>query len=111
MTSRRTTARNAHGLSFVTVAGKDSAHLAPKTWASIFQTGRSEMKYLVIYEASPTGFGAYVPDLPGCVAAGASLDETRDLIAGAIVMHINGLREDGDPIPVPSISEIIEVAV
>ena len=69
------------------------------------------MKYPVIYEPSPTGFSAYVPDLPGCVAAGESLDETRDLIAGAIAMHIEGMREDGEPIPEPSLSELVEVAV
>jgi predicted RNase H-like HicB family nuclease len=69
------------------------------------------MKYPVIYEPTPSGFSAYVPDLPGCVAAGESLDVTRDLIAGAIAMHIAGLREDGEPIPEPSVSELVDVAV
>jgi predicted RNase H-like HicB family nuclease len=74
-------------------------------------TGRSEMKYPVIYEPTPSGFSAYVPDLPGCVAAGKSLEEARDLIAEAIAMHIEGMRQDGEPVPEPSISEIVEVAV
>lgn len=67
------------------------------------------MKYPVIYEATPSGFSAYVPDLPGCVAAGASLDETRDLIAGAIALHVAGLREDGATVPEPSVTELVEV--
>jgi predicted RNase H-like HicB family nuclease len=69
------------------------------------------MKYLAIYEATATGFSAYVPDLPGCVAAGESLDETRELISGAIAMHVAGMLEDGEAIPVPSVSELVEVAI
>lgn len=57
------------------------------------------MKYAVIYEQTDTGYSAYVPDLPGCIAAGATLRETEDLMRGAIEMHLAGLREDGDPIP------------
>jgi predicted RNase H-like HicB family nuclease len=74
-------------------------------------TGRLELKYPVIYEATESGFSAYVPDLQGCVAAGESLDETRDLIAGAIAIHIAGMREDGAVIPEPSVAELVEVAV
>lgn len=68
------------------------------------------MKYPVIFESTPTGYSAYAPDLPGCVAAGESLEETRELIAGAISMHVEALRENGDPVPPPSISELVEVA-
>ena len=46
--------------------------------------------------------GAYVPDLPGCVAVGDSIEETRVLIRGAIDLHLAGLREDGQPIPEPT---------
>lgn len=60
------------------------------------------MEYLVIYEKGPTSWGAYVPDLPGCVAAGQSREEVRQLIEGAIEMHLDGLREDGEPIPEPT---------
>lgn len=60
------------------------------------------MKYLVIYEQTATGYSAYVPDLPGCVAAGESLSETEELMRGAIEMHLEGMAEDGDPIPRPS---------
>lgn len=48
------------------------------------------------------GFGAYVPDLPGCVAVGESEAEVRELIREAIEFHLDGLREDGQPIPPPS---------
>jgi predicted RNase H-like HicB family nuclease len=68
------------------------------------------MKYPVVFETSSTGFSAYVPDLPGCVATGGNLDETRELIAGAITMHLEGMREDGDPIPEPSLVELVDVA-
>jgi predicted RNase H-like HicB family nuclease len=60
------------------------------------------MKYAVIYEKTPTGYSAYVPDLPGCVAAGATFVETAELIRGAIELHLETMREDGDPIPVPT---------
>jgi len=63
------------------------------------------MKYLVIIEKGPNSWGAYVPDLPGCVAAGESRDEVVRLIREAIRFHLEGLKADGDPIPQPS-SEI-----
>jgi predicted RNase H-like HicB family nuclease len=60
------------------------------------------MKYLIIYEKSSTGYGAYAPDLPGCIAAGCSFEETAELMRGAIEMHLRAMREDGDPIPEPT---------
>ncbi len=60
------------------------------------------MQYAVVIEKGPTSYGAYVPDLPGCVAAGESVEEVRKLIAEAIQVHIDGMRDDGDPIPEPS---------
>jgi len=60
------------------------------------------MRYAVIFEKSSTGYGAYVPDLPGCVAVGKTLKETQELIREAIELHLQGMREDGDPIPEPS---------
>jgi predicted RNase H-like HicB family nuclease len=60
------------------------------------------MKYLVIYEKTVTGYSAYPPDLPGCGAAGKTLDETKRLIHEAIDLHVAGLREDGDAIPEPT---------
>jgi predicted RNase H-like HicB family nuclease len=68
------------------------------------------MKYLVIIEEGPSSFGAYVADLPGCVAVGESRDEVTRLIHEAIEFHLEGLRQDGVPIPRPhSSSELIEV--
>ena len=68
------------------------------------------MKYLVVVEKSETGFGAYVPDLPGCVAAGETREEVVKLIQEAIEFHIESLKEAGDPVPAPSSqSELIDV--
>jgi predicted RNase H-like HicB family nuclease len=60
------------------------------------------MKYAVIYEKTTTGYSAYVPDLPGCVSAGDTLQETETLMRGAIEMHLASMREDGDHIPEPT---------
>ena len=69
------------------------------------------MKYAVLFERTETGFSAYVPDLPGCVAAGPTFEETAELMRGAIQMHLAGMREDGDSIPEPrTIAEYIVAA-
>jgi len=60
------------------------------------------MKYLVIYEKTSSGYSAYAPDLPGCITTGGSLEETERLMKEAIGFHIDGLREDGLPVPEPS---------
>jgi predicted RNase H-like HicB family nuclease len=52
------------------------------------------MRYAVVYEKSETGYGAYVPDLPGCVAVGETLEETAALIKQAIEFHLEGMRRD-----------------
>jgi len=59
------------------------------------------MQYAIVIETSPSGFGAYVPDLPGCVAVAETEPEVRDLIRQAIELHVEALREDGDPVPTP----------
>jgi predicted RNase H-like HicB family nuclease len=67
------------------------------------------MKYAVIFEKGDTSYGAYVPDLPGCVAVGESLEEVKRLIREAIAFHIEGLREEGLPIPEPTMqAEYVE---
>ena len=69
------------------------------------------MKYAVVIEKGETSYGAYVPDLPGCIASGETKEEVLRLIHKAIEMHIQGLKEDGETIPEPASSiEIIEVA-
>ncbi len=59
-------------------------------------------KYAVIIEKGKKGYGAYVPDLPGCVAAGKTLKEIHVLIGDAIDLHVAALREDKQPLPKPS---------
>jgi predicted RNase H-like HicB family nuclease len=68
------------------------------------------MRYAVIVEEGESSFGAYVPDLPGCVAVAETKDEVLRLIEEAIEFHVDGLRQDGQPIPEPSSSiEYVEV--
>ncbi|MDQ3260231.1 MAG: type II toxin-antitoxin system HicB family antitoxin [Pseudomonadota bacterium] len=68
------------------------------------------MRYLVVVEEGPSSFGAYVPDLPGCVAAGDTREEVITLIREAIVFHLEGLKEEGQCIPSPSSSsEVVDV--
>jgi predicted RNase H-like HicB family nuclease len=68
------------------------------------------MKYLVVVEKSGNGFGAYVPDLPGCVAAAESRAEVVTLIREAIEFHIEGLKRAGHFVPEPtSQGEVVDV--
>jgi len=68
------------------------------------------VKYAVVYEQGPTSWGAYVPDLPGCVAVGETRAEVKRLIREAIEFHLEGMREAGEQIPEPASSvELVEV--
>ena len=68
------------------------------------------MKYLVVVEKSENGFGAYVPDLSGCVAAAETRKEVVTLIQEAIEFHIEGLKKSGEAVPQPiSQSELVDV--
>jgi predicted RNase H-like HicB family nuclease len=70
----------------------------------------STMRYTVIVEQGDTSWGAYVPDLPGCVAAGETREEVLQLIREAIEFHVEGLRQNGERVPEPhSFSELIEI--
>jgi predicted RNase H-like HicB family nuclease len=60
------------------------------------------MEYLVIYEQSTNGWGAYVPDLPGLGVVGETLEEVQQLIKDGIPLHLKALKEHGDPIPRPT---------
>ncbi len=60
------------------------------------------MRYAVVIEKAELNYAAYVPDLPGCVATGQTLEETEKQIQEAIQLHLRGMREDGLPIPEPS---------
>ena len=68
------------------------------------------MKYTVVIERTDNGYSAYAPDLPGCVAAGDSVVEVEELIREAIILHVESLREHGDPVPEPQTSAaLVEV--
>jgi predicted RNase H-like HicB family nuclease len=69
------------------------------------------MRYAIVIERAAANYSAYVPDLPGCVATGATVEEVEAQIREAIVFHVEGLREDGLPVPVPaSRVEYVDVA-
>jgi predicted RNase H-like HicB family nuclease len=63
--------------------------------------GSSKMRYLVVVERTGNNYSAYVPDLPGCIATGATAEDVQQNIREAIAMHMEGLREDGLPVPAP----------
>ena len=68
------------------------------------------MRYVVIVEQGKSSVGAYVPDIPGCVAVGETKEKVLRLISEAVELHLEGLREEGLPIPEPSSSsEYVEV--
>lgn len=69
------------------------------------------MKFAVVIEQADSNYSAYVPDLPGCVATGATIEDAENAIREAIKFHIEGMKEDGLPVPSPrSAVEYIEVA-
>ncbi|MGD9583019.1 MAG: type II toxin-antitoxin system HicB family antitoxin [Lysobacterales bacterium] len=69
------------------------------------------MRFAVVIEQAPGNYSAYVPDLPGCIATGATVADVERDIREAIAFHIAGLREDGMPIPAPaSVVEYIDIA-
>ena len=59
------------------------------------------MRYAIVIEATATGYSAYAPDLPGCIATGSTVSETENALREAITFHLDGLREDGLAIPQP----------
>ena len=98
----------------VTVPGKPSDDLAPGTLNSILKQACLKcgcMRYAIVIERAEGNYSAYVPDLPGCVATGATVSEVESEIREAILFHLDGLREDGLPVP-PGASQVeyVEVA-
>lgn len=68
------------------------------------------MRYMVVIERGESSWGAHVPDLPGCVAVGETRDEVVGLIREAIALHIDGLKQEGLPVPKPiSEGEFVDV--
>jgi predicted RNase H-like HicB family nuclease len=69
------------------------------------------MRYAIVIENAGSNYSAYVPDLPGCIATGATQAEAESAIRDAIAFHLSGLRDDGLPIPAPtSTVDYVEVA-
>lgn len=68
-------------------------------------------RYLIVIENAGSNYSAYSPDLPGCATTGSTVEETKRNMEGAIEFHLEGLREDGHPIPEPSsIGDYVEVS-
>ncbi len=63
-----------------------------------------KLTYAVVFEQTPNNYGAYVPDVPGCISTGQTWDEMQAMIREALVFHIEGLLEDGEPLPAPRMS-------
>ena len=69
------------------------------------------MKYAIVIERAENNYSAYVPDLPGCIATGQTIVEVEQQIREAIEFHLDGMKEDGEPIPPPSSQvEYVDVA-
>jgi predicted RNase H-like HicB family nuclease len=70
------------------------------------------MRYAIVIEKGPANYSAYVPDLPGCVSTGRTLDEVKRNVQEAIELHIQGMIEDGDPVPPPTtLSDYVDARV
>jgi predicted RNase H-like HicB family nuclease/predicted RNA binding protein YcfA (HicA-like mRNA interferase family) len=94
----------------VTVAGKPSDDIAPQQHPEAIRSeGEMMMRYAVVIEKADGNYSAYVPDLPGCVATGATVEAVEAEIREAIRFHIDGLKADGLEVPAPtSIAEYVE---
>ncbi len=69
------------------------------------------MRYAIVIEKTDNNFGDWVPDLPGCIATGKTIEIVQQRIRGAIDAHLAGMREDGDPIPPPVVQvQYVDVA-
>lgn len=68
------------------------------------------MEFAVVFEKTSNGWSAYAPDLPGLGVAGATIEETKQLLREGIELHLEGMREDGMPIPEPS-TQVMKLAI
>ncbi len=69
------------------------------------------MRYAIVIEKAPSNYSAYVPDLPGCIATGKTIEEVKQQIAEAISFHLEGLQMEGLPIPLPlTITDYVEAS-
>ena len=88
----------------ITIAGHPGDDLAPGTLHSIYKTGlkwKGEKlhRFLIVIEKAENNYSAYSPDLPGCVATGATREDAEKVMHEAIELHVHGLVEDGMPVP------------
>jgi predicted RNase H-like HicB family nuclease len=87
------------------------SHRVPGIASSNKPVGTEIMRYAIVIEKAESNFSAYVPDLPGCIATGTSVEEVEKEIKEAIAFHLEGMREDGITPPAPqSQVEYVEVA-
>ena len=63
-----------------------------------------KLRYAVVFEQTPNNYGAYAPDVPGCISTGKTWEEMQEMIREALAFHIEGMVEDGEPIPEPKMS-------
>ena len=63
-----------------------------------------KLRYAVVFEQTPNNYGAYAPDVPGCISTGKTWDKIQEMIREALTFHIEGMVEDGEPIPEPKMS-------
>jgi predicted RNase H-like HicB family nuclease len=102
----------------VTVSGHPRDDVHPKTLKSILDASWTKalrsiesMRYAMIIEQGERNYSAYLPDLPGCIATGKTIEELKQRMSEAIELHLRGMREDGLPIPEPtSLAEYVEAA-
>ena len=87
-----------------------------RSLASFGMTGENEVggitvsRYLIVIENAGSNYSTYCPDIPGCVSTGTTVEETRKNMEGAVEFHVEGLREDGFPVPPPSsIADYVEI--
>lgn len=95
----------------MTIAGHPGDELAPGTLNSILKQaglkskyGGCVMQYLAVIEEAHNNYSEFLPDVPGCVATGKTLEEVKQALEEALLMHFKGLREDGLEIPQPKAS-------
>jgi len=90
----------------VTIPGHPGDDLHPDTPKSVLKQaglkGKAVKRYAVVIESGPNNLSAYVPDLPGCITTGKTVEEIEQNIREAIELHLEGMKEDGEPIPEPT---------
>jgi predicted RNase H-like HicB family nuclease/predicted RNA binding protein YcfA (HicA-like mRNA interferase family) len=109
--------KHSEKLGRTTVSGHPNDDIHPKTLKSILnQAGLlknrepTRMQYAMIIEKGDENYSGYFPDLPGCIATGKTLEELKQRMREALELHLRGMREDGLPIPQPSLVDYIEAA-